>query len=42
MDFKLKKGADALRALLEEHGVTELIDPARPTVAPPKRGLFRR
>jgi len=42
VDFKLKKGADALRALLEEHGVTELIDPTRPSVAPPKRGLFRR
>jgi hypothetical protein len=42
MDLKLKKGADTLQALFDERGVTELIDPARPTVAPPKRGLFRR
>ena len=42
MDFKLKKGADELFSLLDHHGVTELLDPDRPSVVPRKRGFFRR
>jgi hypothetical protein len=42
MQFKLDKGGDALVDRLDKAGVTELIDPERPSVAPHKRGLFRR
>lgn len=43
MDFKLRKGTDALAALLDAAQVTEAVEPERPSVAPaPRRGLFRR
>jgi hypothetical protein len=42
MKLKLDKGTEALDALLDEHGVTELVDAARPSVVPRRRGLFRR
>ena len=42
MNFKLKKGNDALVDRLDEAGVTELLDPSRPSVAPRRRGLFGR
>lgn len=33
MEFKLRKGADALLERLDEAGVTDLVDPTRPNVA---------
>ncbi len=45
MDLKVRRGAEALMPLLEQRGVTELVDPARPSVLggdPPRRGLFGR
>lgn len=42
MQLKLDKGMDALIAKLDEGGVTELVDPARPSVASRRRGFFRR
>lgn len=42
MRFKLDHGADALAGLLGSNGVTELVDPARPSFAPRRKrfGLF--
>ena len=40
MDFKLEKGAEALFDLFDEHGVTELVAPDRPSVVPHKAGSF--
>jgi Suppressor of fused protein (SUFU) len=42
MELKLKKGADALVGLLADAGVTELVNPERPSMVTPKRGFFRR
>lgn len=43
LDHKLRAGADALYADLQAAGVSELVQPGRPsTVAPRRRGLFRR
>jgi hypothetical protein len=42
MDLKLKKGADELAGLFDEAELSELLDPARPSVAPRRRRLFRR
>jgi hypothetical protein len=43
MELKLKKGADALGELLDGAGVTELVNPERPSVVVPRRrGLLRR
>ena len=42
MDLKLKKGSDALVGLLDEAELSELLDPARPSVAPRRRRLFGR
>jgi len=42
MKLKLDKGVEAIVALFEEHGVTELVDVRRPSVAPRRRGFFRR
>jgi hypothetical protein len=42
MRYKLEQGSDALVDLFDEAGVTELIDPERPSVAPRKRGFFNR
>jgi hypothetical protein len=42
MKLKLDRGTEALEALLDKSEVTELLDPARPSVVPPRRGLFRR
>ena len=43
MDLKLAMGADALYDRLDAAGVTELVDPARPsTVEPPRRRSFFR
>jgi suppressor of fused protein SUFU len=42
MDFKLKRGADALGDRLEEAGVTELVDLARASVVGPRRRFFGR
>jgi hypothetical protein len=42
MKLKLDRGTEALETLLDEHEVTELLDPARPSVVPQRRGLFRR
>jgi len=42
MNLKLKKGADALMDRFDAAGVTELLDPRRPSVGGPRRGLFRR
>lgn len=41
MDFKLEKGTEALFDLFDEHEVTELVAPDRPSVVPHRRGLFR-
>jgi hypothetical protein len=41
MDFKLKKGSDPLFDRFDQHGVSELLDPARKNVCPKKLfGLF--
>lgn len=37
MELKLKKGTEALLELLDAAGVTDLINPARPSVAPRRR-----
>jgi glycerophosphoryl diester phosphodiesterase len=42
MQLKLDKGADTLMTLFDEHDITELLDPRRASVAPRRRGLFRR
>jgi hypothetical protein len=42
MELKLKRGADELAGHLADQGVNELLDPARPSVVPRKRGFFRR
>jgi hypothetical protein len=42
MDLKLRKGAEALVDLLDEAELSELLDPARPSVVPRRRGLFGR
>ena len=42
MKLKLDRGDDALIEAMDEHGGTELLDPRRPSVAPRRRGLFRR
>jgi hypothetical protein len=42
MKLKLDRGTEALEALLDEFEVTELLDPARPSVVPRRRGLFGR
>jgi hypothetical protein len=43
MQLKLDQGTDALYDLLDEAGVTEILDPQRPSVVPRRRrGLFRR
>ena len=43
MKRKLEAGTDALLDLFDDAGVTELLDPGRPSTIPgPKRGLFRR
>jgi hypothetical protein len=42
MDLKLQRGPDKLADLLEPAGVTELLDPARPSVVPRKRRFWRR
>ena len=34
-DFKVRNGSDALQQLPEEAGVTELLDPGRPSVVKP-------
>lgn len=42
MRLKLERGADALSELLCERGITDVVDPGRPSVAPSRRGLFTR
>jgi suppressor of fused protein SUFU len=42
MDLKLAKGSDRLIDLLDRAEVSELLDPNRPSVAPPRRMLFGR
>ena len=42
MALKLRKGSDALADLFDEAELSELLDPARPSVAPRRRGLFGR
>jgi Suppressor of fused protein (SUFU) len=42
MDYKLDQGAEVLAGHLDDAGVTELVDPGRPSVVPKGRGLFRR
>jgi hypothetical protein len=44
MSLKLKRGADDLYALLYEHGIADVVDPQRPSVAAgrKRRGVFRR
>jgi hypothetical protein len=42
MDLKLRRGEGKLVDLLVRDGVTELLDPARPSVVPRKRRFWRR
>jgi hypothetical protein len=42
MRLKLDKGADALYDLFDEHELTDLVDPRRPSVALKRRRLFGR
>jgi hypothetical protein len=39
-DLKLKKGADSLIELFDKHNITDLLNPARPSVIPKKRFWF--
>jgi hypothetical protein len=34
LDLKLRDGSDRLDELLDQNGITELLDPNRPSVAP--------
>jgi len=42
MALKLKKGMERLLLLFDEHGVSEVLEPRRPSVVPARRGFFRR
>jgi hypothetical protein len=41
MRLKLKRGSDALYDLFDEHGITDVVDPTRPSVAPRRRRFGR-
>ena len=42
MRLKLERGADALYDLFDEHGITDVVDPTRPSIAPRRRRFFGR
>ncbi|MDH3399291.1 MAG: suppressor of fused domain protein [Acidobacteriota bacterium] len=42
MDLKLREGVDALLDGFDEHEISELLDPRRPSTVPKKKGLFGR
>jgi hypothetical protein len=42
MEFKLKRGSDALFRLFDKAGLSDVVDADRPSVVPPRRRFFRR